>query len=305
MDQQPRETTALRRALSRTLLVLGGTLASTAAAWAISTATAAADTANPADLSDDLRAVVGSVATLGQPAPAGDQQTVPVLDRVGVLVDHPVADRMTASLASTGNQAAQAVDKFGKDVAEQLSTPALAQTAQSAPTGLDLSGATMPGRLGQFVRDLGQIGTAGQHDTIPAAEARSGVEPLGAPAPEVVTTLTPAVPTAEEVTGKVGRFAVGRPARVDGDLAEQRGSPGTTREPVAPGLPTGPAPLAPLSTPAPATTGHSGGGTADFLGHSLVIAVPASAGSDQGRAQRTAPVLVLATTEPQPGVTPD
>ncbi|HVK25618.1 MAG TPA: hypothetical protein VM677_30025, partial [Actinokineospora sp.] len=45
MNQAKRETTAaMRRVVSRSLMVLGGALATTAAAWAFSSATATADT---------------------------------------------------------------------------------------------------------------------------------------------------------------------------------------------------------------------------------------------------------------------
>ncbi|MCG8918005.1 hypothetical protein L6E12_19680, partial [Actinokineospora sp. PR83] len=107
MDQEQREpSAALRRALSRTLLVLGGAVATTAAAWAITTATASADDA-PSDL-PTLPSV--EISQLQVPSVVGAPELVEQLaDGVGRLLD---PDRATT-----------AVEDLGRDVTEHLTPP--------------------------------------------------------------------------------------------------------------------------------------------------------------------------------------
>ncbi|GLZ37428.1 hypothetical protein [Actinokineospora sp. NBRC 105648] len=264
--QQPKETPALRRVLSRTLLVLGGTVASTAAAWAISTATAAADVAT--DLQDDLRSVVDSVPALDAPALGGPKALVTDLtDRVGALIGEP----MSAPLAPV---AIAAVDQVGRDLAgrftPRIDLPASGAVETVVPDHSPVLGATeLPGLIDT---DLAAP---------PAAEQRVQAQPgpVGADLP----------------VADAGHRAVSH-------VLTRRGSPEPRHE--APALPTGPSPLAPLSMPAPANSGHTANSAADANGLGQVAT--AIAGTDTtSRALCTAQVRVPAVIDAQPGVTPD
>ncbi|RLK60239.1 hypothetical protein CLV68_0740 [Actinokineospora cianjurensis] len=272
-DQQVRTATAVRRAVSRTLFVLGGTLASTAAAWAISTATAGADVAT--DLQHDLRSVVDVVPALDGPAKAG---LIELADRVGALVGDPVdASRVTR----VSHGATHAVEEFGRDLAKQL------------PTHLSAPRIELPTR-----------GTASGTEVAPAPEPTGSTPVLGSP---VVTQATPAA-TAEAQPGALATRHEPGAQRATGSGLSQRGSPETADERVdqhAPALPTGPAPLAPMSMPAPTNPGNPGAGAADGLGHGLVVTTPADSADTSASAPRTAPVAAATTVDAQPGVTPD
>ncbi|GLW92150.1 hypothetical protein Aglo03_29660 [Actinokineospora globicatena] len=264
----------MRRAVSRTLFVLGGTLATTAAAWAISTATAGADVAT--DLQHDLRSVVDVVPALDTPAKA---DLLGLTDQVGALVGDPV-DASRVTQVSTG--ATHAVEEFGRDLAKQLPTTHLGTARIELPTRGTTTGA----------------------EVTPAPEP-TGVTPvLGYP---VVTQATPAA-TAEAPPGALATRHDPGAQRAAGSGLSQRGSPETADERVdqhAPALPTGPTPLAPLSMPAPTNPGNPGAGAADGLGHGLVVSTPADSADTSASAPRTAPVAAATTVDAQPGVTPD
>ncbi|MBM7770996.1 hypothetical protein JOD54_001200 [Actinokineospora baliensis] len=275
-----RETTALRRAVSRTLVVLGGTLASTAAAWAICTATAGADVAT--DLQHDLRSVVDAVPALDAPAAAEVKSgLLGLTDSLGTLVGEPVdASRVT----EVSHGATQAVEEFGRDLAKQL-----------------------PSHLGTARVDLPLRGAVTRPaEVTPAPEQTAQFPVLGSP---FVEQATPAA-TAEALlpTALATRPVPGAHERATGNGLSQRGSPESADERVnqhAPALPTGPSPLAPLSMPAPVSPGHPGAGAADALGHGLVVVTPADSDPASASAPRSTPVAASTTVDAQPGVTPD
>ncbi|MGQ0839528.1 hypothetical protein [Actinokineospora sp.] len=113
MDQAKRETTALvRRVVSRALFVLGGTVATTAAAWAISSATAVADTT--ADLQHNLRSAVEALPVLDAPALAdGKALVIGVTDSLGRIIGEPMDPDF-------GAHAQESVEEFGRQIAEHL-----------------------------------------------------------------------------------------------------------------------------------------------------------------------------------------
>ncbi|PPK68057.1 hypothetical protein V5P93_007405 [Actinokineospora auranticolor] len=309
MDQQrTKETGAWRRVLSRTLLVLGGTVASTAAAWAVTTATAGADVAT--DLQDGLRSTADSVPVLDTPAAADTEELVTGLtDRLGVVLGEPVDRTVTSAVGQRAVRAAKAVDDFGHD---------LAQLPVLDPGRFDLPGGTPAApRVAAVVEVVRHVVpnpiTTRALDTAPAAERFDGsateLPGVAVPGPEQVVTEQPAagVPAAApHRSGVVGASAVMFGASAHGYATPDLPGSRERSEPEAPALPTGPSPLAPLSMPAPVSTGHSpGGGSADATGLALVATVPASTESGPVRALRTAPALALAAVDAQPGVTPD
>ncbi|MGX7823788.1 hypothetical protein ACTG9Q_01725 [Actinokineospora sp. 24-640] len=89
----------------------------------------------------------------------------------------------------------------------------------------------------------------------------------------------------------------------DADTITKRGPPETSSQ--APVLPSGPRPLAPLSVPAPAPSGHSGTGAGDAPHSGLLSTVPAATEPAVVRTPHAARVDVPATVDAQPGVTPD
>ncbi|MFC7618388.1 hypothetical protein ACFQV2_38515 [Actinokineospora soli] len=105
MDRVRTERSATRRVLGRALLVLGGA----AAAWALGTATASADTG--VDFAEDLGAAIESAPLPDSPFVAGGKAAV--VD----LVDRT----LTVLHVEDG---AKAVDEFGKTVAKHFSKAA-------------------------------------------------------------------------------------------------------------------------------------------------------------------------------------
>ncbi len=111
MDQAKKETTTAfaRRVLSRTLCVLGGTVATTAVAWAISSAAATAD---GLDLPGELISTVESAPVLDAPLLAdGKQVVVELADGVGhVLHTDP----------TFGDDAKHVVDNVGHQITDHF-----------------------------------------------------------------------------------------------------------------------------------------------------------------------------------------
>ena len=164
VDQEQRESSAaLRRALSRTLLVLGGAVATTAAAWAISTATASAD-APPAPPA--LPSV--EISQLQVPSVVGAPELVEQLaDGVGRLLDP--------------DRAKTAVEDFGRDVTQHLTPP------PTAPAQVD------DGVVGEITAPVEQQPAPPAATAPPAVEvAPEAVAPAVTPTPVVQTAAAPA-----------------------------------------------------------------------------------------------------------------
>lgn len=97
MDRATTDTAAMvRRVVRRTLTILGGSVAGTAIAWVISSASASAET--PCEAAGKLSAVTGV------------EQLAP-----------PVSDVVCAvELIDLGDDAAQVADEFGRNIADQV-----------------------------------------------------------------------------------------------------------------------------------------------------------------------------------------
>ncbi|SDC81070.1 hypothetical protein [Actinokineospora iranica] len=266
MAQAKQETTALRRVLSRSLTVLGGTIATTAAAWAISTATAAAD--EFPGIQDDLRSVVASAPVLDVPdMPAAERDLVSGLGQIVKPVE-----------PALGDQAANTVEHVGTRLTGQI-TP-------SAPVK----------QVAELVEvDIPDL-TPTRADSDRSTEQTAQRLPVEAPAVETAPVVAAPVeaPAVEQVV-------TGAKQRADSDNGSGRGSPAA---PEKSPTPSGPSPLAPHSTPGPANPGHTGSG-ADAPHSGLLSSVPSGAHLTSARALRTAQVFVPATVDAQPGVTPD
>lgn len=276
MDKAKQEATARwRRALSRSLLVLGGAVAATAASWAVSTATASAQDA--LGLADGVQSVVGTVSdtqlsdiqvpgTAGAHGPADAGALVADLaDGVGGVIDAPVDPGL-------GGGATHVVDEVGLAFADRL-TPQWTQPGapQAAPAAASLPRPATPA---------------------PAAAEPEPGQPVAAPAPGGAHRDATAI--AVETAGSAVERIPGSP---------RRGSPGASPE--APVQPSGPGPLAPMSLPAPVHPGQTGAGAGDAPHLGLLAAVPAAAEPTTADALRSAQVRLPSAVGAQPGVTPD
>ncbi|WP_424183596.1 hypothetical protein ACOBQX_16555 [Actinokineospora sp. G85] len=168
MGAQQRETTAVRRALSRGLLALGGGIAATAAAWALSTASASAD---------PLGAVL--------PVPPQSTSQLPVLTE-GAAVLKTATTSVTEVANGLGalldpERAQDAVEDIGRDIATHLD-PAAAAPPVAPPAPVDVR--------------------PDEPETAPAAQAPAPPQaPAAQPAPEQAEAPTAArVETEEPVT---------------------------------------------------------------------------------------------------------
>ncbi|MFC5285563.1 hypothetical protein ACFPM7_00735 [Actinokineospora guangxiensis] len=255
------ERSATRRVLGRVLFVLGGA----AAAWAIGSATAAADTGS--DLARDLGATVAAAPLPDSPVIAeGKSVVVDVIDgALNVLHFDEVEDGAKA-----------AVDKVGESFAKHL----------------DRGLAATPGRqVSDLLPDLPDISPQ------PGTDATDG--PLVV-APE--TGRPVAVPAAD--AQRHGEPVPSAATPAEADTGTRRGPPVASSD-EAPGLPGLPSGVPPLTLPAPAQSGHTGAGHGDVPQFGLLSTAPAAAAPAIALTQRTARADVPAAVDQQPGVTPD
>ncbi|UVS82677.1 hypothetical protein [Actinokineospora sp. UTMC 2448] len=252
MDPVRTGRTATRRLFARALLVLGGA----AAAWALGTATAAADTG--VDLVADLGAVVES-------APER------VLAHDGVAV---VESALTHLHVEDGAKAA--VDRFdevGETVAEHF--------GHAAP--------------GQQVDDL--LPSLPDLSPLPGSAAADG--PL-AVAPE------PGRPVAVPAAGgqRHGEPGASADTSADARSVTRRGPPESSVEKPITQHGNG-TPLAPLTLPAPAHSGHTGASTGDAPQSGLLSTAPLATEPALAHTPSAARADEPAAVPAQPGVTPD
>lgn len=277
MDCAKSEPAALRRIAARVLLVLGGAVASTAAAWLLSSATASAETST---LGDPVEPVaVGSVSdsAMRSLTDTAHDITRPVgelLRGVGDAIREP-APPQDDPVRDIRERAEQAADRFGAELADRLGlTPELPVDDRDLLPGADTPGPP-----------------SGELPLLPAPGDAAPAAPAGQPAVDSapVSPATAHVPAAGSAT-----------ERAHADGMTRRGSP------ARPLLPTGPGsmPVAPASMPAPTSTGFAGGGTDSqplaMLPHSSARAVL----SQLGAIAADAPLLAGGPGA-QPGVTPD
>jgi hypothetical protein len=263
-----RENGRLRRAVTRTLVLLGGTVACTAAAWAISSAgaSAAERPAPPAAITAPAAITSGTIA------PAGIDTAV-----LGTAAAAPA----TAVLATTDTVAT------GLDSTVETLAPA-------ARTGSAARDWSLP-RLDAAVQDLNNYLSAApvQDASAPQPAKRPAAAPatLSAPAGHAVVSHPAAGNAAEPVL--VGGTATGLPALTASSLPAV---------PSLPDLPVGGAvPAAPMSS----GTSH-GSGPAD--GSPAVTENPratANTGLLGGGLLPSSPTVAAVRTTKQPGVTPD
>jgi hypothetical protein len=134
VDHASTDTAALlRRVVRRTLTILGGSVAGTAIAWAISSASASADTQHNCDTPQ-----VPNLAQLSTADYAAAQHLVkPVSDLVcaleQVVPDHPVTNT------------AHAADDFGRQLTDQIAWVPTVPVDLSGLGRSDLPGASAPG----------------------------------------------------------------------------------------------------------------------------------------------------------------
>jgi hypothetical protein len=218
-----RETAAFaRRAVSRTLTVLGGVAAGTALAWWLSTASASADVVATLDggQDDGIAAVQEFVAPVTGPV----EQAVETAGEY--LQDPPPPPK--DPLKGIGEKVKDAAEKF-RDRAEQ--------------------------RIEDVPACAGQLCLDERQSTAHPAEGRSllPTAPATEPVAAAVTQATGVAPDAvAHRTAKDRAFA---------DGMSRRGSPAPV-VPSVPDLPTWPAPFAPTVPGTPAISGHGATGSA-------------------------------------------
>jgi hypothetical protein len=266
LDQANPDTAALvRRAVRRTLIVLGGSVAGTAIAWAISSASASAET--PCDASQ-----LAAVPALAQVADSGvGQQVVTPLSTVVCAVEQVVP---VPQISDLGYGARRTTDELGRHVAGQFGW---------VPTvPIDLSG------LGRGDRPGADSAPGGGAHEPPSLVWPVGEQSAAAPATSVAHGVNP------------DRLAAGTATeRALGDGMTRRGSP----VPSAPIKPA-PAPGAPATMPGTGSSGHTGGG-ADSPAFAALSQPGLNAGLIRGRAVAGSQVRAHGVLGAQPGVTPD
>lgn len=277
----------MRRAVSRTLLVFGGAVAGTAAAWAMSAASASADTTLPVPIN-----------------PAGDVPSLssaPLLSGVGDALGLPQLDRadIAPRLSDPRTVVTNLTGKLGRLVHAPEGKTKLDEVGDQAKDAVDGFGEKVAGQFGWLPKELptdalGQLPTAG-HEIGGVLDASPVAQPAGLPVGAMsTTTITETAPVAAVPDTATDRAL--------GDGMSRRGSPLT----VLHHFPFGPqGPLTPASVPgAPASGGHCG--TTD--GGQSAVALPWStcfAGSTGSTSLRTVGQFVPTTVGAQPGVTPD
>jgi len=266
VDEANRDTTALmRRVVRRTLTVVGGSIAGTAIAWAISSASASAET--PCD-TPRLDAVPG----LSQVAATdvGQQVVTPLSDVVCAVGQVVPATPIT----DLGYGARRTTDDVGRSIAGQFGW---------VPTvPIDLSGLGRGDRPGVDPAPGG-----GTHEP-PSLVWPVGEQSAAAPASSVAHGID------------LDRLAAGTATeRALGDGMTRRGSPA----PSAPSTPV-PTPGPPATMPGTGSAGHTGGG-ADAPAFAALSPAGLDAALIRGRAVAGSQVRAHGEQDAQPGVTPD
>ncbi|RZS37663.1 hypothetical protein EV193_105221 [Herbihabitans rhizosphaerae] len=273
MDETVRDKrAAMRRAVSRTLLVFGATIAGTAAAWAFSSATAAADE-RVAPAPAPVQAPASFPGAPAAPAEAPDLDRLP--EKFAPPADAP---KLTPeSLADAGERLADAAEKF----ADRLD-PGRIDPAKPVP-GVP----AMPGTGEQ------------EQPRLPAPVDSPQWTPQAFPVPTASTLGLPASVQARPADAPSVHFG-----QYDDGGTPRRGPPSLDAPVVpAPVLPGEPTP-SPLDKPIPA----GNGGTAQTVDHTPVATQSIVDGLATPARHGTAPVVggpAPADRGAQPGVTPD
>jgi hypothetical protein len=267
-----RETAAFaRRAVSRTLTVLGGVAAGTALAWWLSTASASADVAAALD-GGQVNGQDGGIAAVQEfvaPVTAPVEQAV---ETTGEYLQDPPPPP-TDPLKGIGEKVKDAAEKF-RDRAEQ--------------------------RIEDVPACAGQLCLDERQSTEHPAEGRSLLP--AAPATEPVTAAVVTQATGVAPDALAHRTAKDR-AFADG--MSRRGSPAPV-VPSVPDLPTWPAPFAPTVPGTPAMSGH--GATGSAADSHLFAALPWQDNDFDlvaGALSATTDSATFGRPGNQPGVAPD
>jgi hypothetical protein len=266
VDEANRDTAALvRRVVRRTLTVVGGSIAGTAIAWAISSASASAETPCDAPRLDTVPGVSQVAGT-----EVGQQVVTPLSDvvcAVGQVV--PVSP-----ITDLGHGARRTADDVGRSIADQFGW---------VPTvPIDLSG------LGRGDRSGADPASGGGTHEPPSLVWPVGEQSAAAPASSVAHGVN------------LDRLAAGTATeRALGDGMTRRGSPA----PSAPSKPA-PTQGAPATMPGTGSSGHTGGG-ADSPAFAALSQTGQNAGLTGGRAVAGSQVRAHGEQGAQPGVTPD
>jgi hypothetical protein len=280
VDQANPDTAALvRRVVRRTLTVVGGSIAGTAIAWAISSASASAETPCEAPRLDAVPAltqvagtevaqqVVTPLVGVG-PGFSGQVSTLSdVVCAVGQVV--PVTQ-----ITDLGYGARRTATDVGRSITDQFGW---------VPTvPIDLGG------LGRGDRPGADSASGGGTHEPPSLVWPVGEQSAAAPASSNAHGVNP------------DRLAAGTATeRALGDGMTRRGSP-------APNAPSKPAPTpgAPATMPGTGSSGHTGGG-ADSPAFAALSQSGMNAGLYRGRAVAGSQVRAHGVQGAQPGVTPD
>jgi len=265
----------VRRLLSRALLVAGGALAGTAAAWALSAAPASAQAAG-LDLGDE-GAVAAVTRVVADREPVGEA-VAPVREAVRGL-DAALPARRAADAAP----------------------PELDRIAEGLRGAFGQAGAGLnPGAATLDPRPTGLASSGLLRSTAPAGRAAEARPAETAPTAEAVPAVDPVVTGAVVVRGPFGKLSeswAASPAPLPADALDP-GPAGPAGPPFAPATP-------PFGVPAHCTCagdgpGSVGGGTGPFTGVS-------ADGTDTAVARALLPATERNTVAPgkQPGTTPD
>ena len=267
LDQANPDTAAmLRRVVRRALTVLGGAIAGTAIAWAISSASASADT--PCEV--PRLAATPALAQVADPGVA--QQAVTPVSAVVCAAEQVVpVDR----IVDLGHGARRTADDVGSAIAGQFGL---------VPTvPIDLGG------LGRGDRPGADPAPGGGTHEPPSLVWPVGEQSAAAPASSIAQGVDP------------DRLAAGTATeRALGDGLTRRGSPA----PFAPAQPD-PVPAAPATMPGTGSSGHTGGG-ADAPTFVALSQSGSNAGLTRGRTVAGSQIMRANGEQgAQPGVTPD
>lgn len=267
----------VRRAFSRALLVLGGAVAGTAAAWVLSTATAAAE----APGLDVVTAVTAQAPqhSLTELLPA------PVSTAVA-----PVVAPVTQTVAEVD----QAL-RVEQEKARAATTPSIDAVAGQLRDGLDGVGSWIAPRWAEVLNPDAPLPVGGTANTVPEASSPIGdsVAPVSVGTPVVEASATPY-------------------SRFDDQWAQQssppRTAPGDDSRPAFPGD-RSPVPFAPfvppVNVPVHCSCGGDGSGSAGSNNSAAQAAFVNAYDSAVARALKPTTERISVLPGKQPGSTPD
>lgn len=301
---------------TRALMVLGGAVAGTAAAWALSTSPASASVENTVDPADpvvqtaaepagDLSGhFTGDLAPGAETAPATEDGTADAehadsADSAGQREDHPARDAIDDARDSIHKPVEGTVRTLAHVLTEPADTPQMMRDALRPPERWQ--------EFGQQVWDYFQPDVPG--DLIPQPSLPTGgTQHTEAPSTQPdVAALTPDTQsvqpppsdaaashgTSTDVAGTWSAWSSGD------DLSDTTVDHGRSDVPAAPLQ----LPIVPLSTPHAPGTG--GGGHVDALQLGVPNAGPAAVDPSVAAAVRYGVQHLLLRPQPQPGVSPD